>query len=272
MSKLYNKIEQTQEKIEPLINKKQGIYKYIPDLLIDNTTGNTIIFAEDEYIDEGYGPEDHYTEEIMKKLIASKKLNYRFRKSQEQQKDRTKKKAEVFTPSWICKDMIDMCEPPKDWQELVVSTWLEITCGEAPYITNRYDTTTGEIIPIEKRIGILDRKLMAINKNVNDKDEWLKWVLRAIKTTYGYEWQGDNLFIARVNVLRCFFENYVYKWHEKPDDILIKRIINIIVWNFWQMDGLKDVIPMTNIYAKIRDWKALKDEQIIEFRSLKDKK
>ena len=44
--------------VEPLLTEKQGIYKYIPDLLIDKTTGENIIFAEDEY--EGYGLTDHY--------------------------------------------------------------------------------------------------------------------------------------------------------------------------------------------------------------------
>jgi hypothetical protein len=47
----------------------------------------------------------------------------------------------------------------KRWQRYVDSKRLEITCGEAPYLVSRYDTTTGEIIPIGDRIGILDRKL-----------------------------------------------------------------------------------------------------------------
>lgn len=105
------KIEKTVE-VEPLLTEKQGIYKYIPDLLVDKTTGENIIFAEDEY--EGYGLTEHYTEDIMKELIASKQLNYRVRKSIEHQKSRTKKNAEVFTPHWICRDMIAMCEPPTD--------------------------------------------------------------------------------------------------------------------------------------------------------------
>lgn len=76
--------------IEPFILENQDIYKYIDLLLQDKTTGENIIFAEDEY--EGHSPDEHYTEEVMKELIASKKLNYRTRKSKEAQKDRTKKK------------------------------------------------------------------------------------------------------------------------------------------------------------------------------------
>ena len=269
-SKPTSKPVKVEVEVEPLLTEKQGIYKYIPDLLVDKTTGENIIFAEDEY--EGYDLTDHYTEDIMKELIASKQLNYRVRKSLEHQKARTKKNAEVFTPSWICDQMITMCEPPEDWQEFVQSTWLEITCGEAPFIVMLYDSTTGEKIPIKKRSGVLDRKMQAINKNVDDKREWTKWTDRAFKTTYGYEFQGDNLFIARVNVLRCFVDYYRDKWNEMPSKDTILKMINIIVWNFWQMDGLKDTIPFTDTPAKIIDWKLTNRNhtEVIEFRSCKE--
>ena len=269
-SKSTSKPVKVEAEVEPLLTEKQGIYKYIPDLLVDKTTGENIIFAEDEY--EGYDLTDHYTEDIMKELIASKQLNYRVRKSLEHQKARTKKNAEVFTPSWICQQMIDMCEPPTDWQEFVQSTWLEITCGECPFITSRYDATTGETIPLYERIGVLDRKMQAINKNVDDKREWTKWTERAFKTTYGYEFQGDNLFIARVNVLRCFVDYYRDKWNEMPSKDTILKMINIIVWNFWQMDGLKDTIPFSDTPAKIIDWKLTNRNhtEVIEFRSCKE--
>ena len=259
--------------VEPLLTEKQGIYKYIPDLLLDKTTGENIIFAEDEY--EGYGLTDLYTEDIMKELIASKQLNYRVRKSLEHQKSRTKKNAEVFTPSWICRDMIAMCEPPEDWQEFVQSTWLEITCGEGPYLVNLYDSTTGEKVPIDKRIGVLDRKFRLINTHIVQEDftnersykrKWIDTMYDAMRSTYGYEFQGDNLFIARVNVLRCFVENFYVKWNKMPPDATIRKAIEIIQWNLWQMDGLKDTVPFSDTPAKIMDWKL---NEVIEFRSCK---
>lgn len=266
------KVEKIVE-VEPLLTEKQGIYKYIPDLLVDKTTGENIIFAEDEY--EGYGLTDHYTEDIMKELIASKQLNYRVRKSIEHQKARTKKNAEVFTPSWICDQMITMCEPPEDWQEFVQSTWLEITCGECPYLVNLYDSTTGEKVPIDKRIGVLDRKFRLINKHIVQEDftneksykrKWIDTMYDAMRSTYGYEFQGDNLFIARVNVLRCFVENFYVKWNKMPPDATIRKAIEIIQWNLWQMDGLKDTVPFSDTPAKIMDWKL---NEVIEFRSCK---
>lgn len=259
--------------VEPLLTEKQGIYKYISDLLVDKTTGENIIFAEDEY--EGYGLTDHYTEDIMKELIASKQLNYRVRKSLEHQKARTKKNAEVFTPSWICDQMITMCEPPEDWQEFVQSTWLEITCGECPYLVNLYDSTTGEKVPIDKRIGVLDRKFRLINKHIVQEDftneksykrKWIDTMYDAMRSTYGYEFQGDNLFIARINVLRCFVENFYVKWNKMPPDATIRKAIEIIQWNLWQMDGLKDTVPFSDTPAKIMDWKL---NEVIEFRSCK---
>lgn len=275
-SKPTSKPVKVEAEVEPLLTEKQGIYKYIPDLLVDKTTGENIIFAEDEY--EGYDLTDHYTEDIMKELIASKQLNYRVRKSLEHQKARTKKNAEVFTPSWVCKQMIEMCEPPEDWQEFVQSTWLEITCGECPYLVNLYDSTTGEKIPIDKRIGVLDRKFRLINTRIVQEDftnersykrKWIDTMYDAMRSTYGYEFQGDNLFIARVNVLRCFVENFYVKWNKMPPDATIRKAIEIIQWNLWQMDGLKDTVPFSNTPAKIMDWKL---NEVIEFKSCKEVK
>ena len=275
-SKPTSKPVKIEVEVEPLLTEKQGIYKYIPELLVDKTTGENIIFAEDEY--EGYDLTDHYTEDIIKELIASKQLNYRVRKSLEHQKSRTKKNAEVFTPSWICDQMITMCEPPEDWQEFVQSTWLEITCGECPYLVDLYDSTNGEKIPIDKRIGVLDRKFRLINKHIVQEDftneksykrKWIDTMYDAMRSTYGYEFQGDNLFIARVNVLRCFVENFYVKWNKMPPDATIRKAIEIIQWNLWQMDGLKDTVPFSDTPAKIMDWKL---NEVIEFKSCKEVK
>ena len=187
--------------------------------------------------------------------------------------NRTKDKAEVFTPSWVCNaqnNLIDEvwfgrknvfnCEHPetktwtatttpvlfpdaKTWKDYVRSTRMEITCGEAPYLVSRYDTTTGEFIPISQRIGMLDRKLRVISENTSTKGEWLKMAQEAYKNIYGYEWQGDNLLLAREALLMTFVEYYTEKFGEKPQDRSMKYIAYIIAWNIFQMDGLKGVIP-----------------------------
>jgi hypothetical protein len=134
---------------------------------------------------------------------------------------------------------------PKDktWRKYILEKRLEIACGEAPYITSRYDTTTGEFIPVEKRIGILDRKLRVINENVDNSGKWLLAAQDAYKSTYGFEWQGDSLLLAREAMLMTFIENYALKFGKEPLPKSIKFIAYIISWNIWQMDGLKGIVP-----------------------------
>lgn len=207
----------------------------------------------------------------------------RVQKSAEARKNRTKMKAEVFTPSWVCSLQNDMADdymfnkdgvfgkvdvPNKIWIpnknkipfnsmndriEFIISRRMEITCGEAPYICQRYDATTGAVIPVINengcyaRSGILDRKLRVITENTElnaDNETWCELAMIALKATYGYEWQGDNLLIARYNVI-----NDIIEWHHAiyPDDELsieyIRSLYEIASWNIWQMDGLKQVAP-----------------------------
>ena len=265
-----------------MADKSEKEYKFMPNLidfkahsidialnilLKDRTTEKNIIFATDTY----KGVE--FTTAVTKKLLLEDYINIypRISKSLEEQTDRTRKKAEVFTPAWVCNKMNNHFDTEwfgrenvfntekenswisttekikfpkgKSWADYVNSKELEIACGEAPYIVSRYDATTGEIISIENRIGILDRKLRVINENVNTRKEWNKWVYRAFESVYGYEYQGDNLLIARINLLETFCEYTRNRWNEEPSDASVKRIANIISWNLWQMDGIRGVIP-----------------------------
>ena len=85
---------------------------------------------------------------------------------------------------------------------------MEITCGEGPYLTSRYDLVAGTEIPLHDRIGLLDRKFRVISENAADRNEWIKWAVRAIQATYGFDAQGDNVLLARENLLYDFCENY----------------------------------------------------------------
>ena len=130
----------------------------------------------------------------------------------------------------------------KTWQDYVLLKKLEITCGEAPFIVSRYDTTTGEVINFGKRlgyqrIGLLDRKLRVIDENTSTYEEWIYWVYRAFQSTY--EWQGDSLLIARINLLLTFADYKEKRWKEAPTEKELIDIATIISWNLWQMDGLK---------------------------------
>ena len=247
-------------------------------LLADKTTKENIVFATDSYSDLGdsYQAECH----IDKDLLLGMKLQPRVLKDKEEQTNRTKDKAEVMTPAWVVNKMNNHCDEdwfgyknvfnteqendwketkkhirfPKDktWQDYVNSMRLEITCGEAPYLVSRYDTTTGDIIPVEHRIGVIDRKLRVVNENTTTKEEWLEWVIHAYESTYGYEYQGDNLLIGRINMLNTFVDYMDYKWGEQPDDDQIRKIANIIAWNLWQMDGLNGCVPYAYTEVKVK--------------------
>lgn len=241
-------------------------------LLKDKSTKKNIIFATDAYR-ESYSEIDARTQ-ITKGILLgfdAYTLQPRVSKSLEEQVERTRKKAEVFTPSWICNKMNNHCDEVwfdrkdvfntemengwivttakvefpigKDWKSYVDSKRLEITCGEAPYIVSRYDASTGEYIEPINRIGILDRKLRIVNENTTTKHEWNEWVIRAYQSVYGYEFQGDNLLIARINLLETYVDYMQDRWNEKPTEAELKKMANIISWNLWQMDGITGSIP-----------------------------
>lgn len=172
-------------------------------------------------------------------------------KSKEEQLIRTRDKAEVFTPLSIVKQMNEACDTKRvtknNWQEYVAMLKLEITCGEAPFIVSRYDPVSDkqELLQLDKRVGFLDKKLRIVSKYSDKQEEWLKWAKIAFQSSYGYEWQGDSLLIARENLLYTYIDYYQDKFKKNPSLNLQKEIAEIIVWNIFQMDGLKYVTPMS---------------------------
>lgn len=257
-------------------------------LLLDHTTNQNIFWATDNY--QELGEEYKFSSHITANLITGVNGNVimpRVKKDKILQQSRVREMAEVFTPSWICNIQNNLVDNAwfgrenvfntevllengtnswqiteekikfpegKTWKNYVRDNRLEMACGEAPYITSRYDTTTGEFIPIKNRIGIIDRKLRVINENIDDSTKWLKSAQTAYKHTYAYEWQGDSLLLAREAILITFIENYTLKFGKEPLLKSILFIAYIISWNIWQMDGLKTVIPKscnTNIIESL---------------------
>lgn len=246
-------------------------------LLRDHTTQKNIFWATHDYEELGEGYE--YSSPILPNLITRENglvIRPRVLKTKEEQTARAKGRAEVFTPSWVCnaqnnlvdeawfgrKDVFNTenasdhtwevnpnkIEFPegKTWKDYVKATRMEVACGEAPYLVSRYDTTTGEPIPLHNRIGLLDRKLRVVSENTVEPKDWLTWARKAYMSTYGYEWQGDNLLLAREALLYTFIEYYKDRF---PNETLKKSsivgIARIISWNLWQMDGIKMVVPDT---------------------------
>ena len=96
---------------------------------------------------------------------------------------------------------------------------------------------------MQERIGMLDRKLRVVSENTETSSEWLEMAQEAYKNIYAFEWQGDNLLLAREAMLISFIEYYQAKFGKDPLPKSILYIAYIISWNVWQMDGLKGVVP-----------------------------
>lgn len=250
-------------------------------LLQDHTTGANIIWATNDYQTKGAGYSFSDTIEIPAITGQhNKTIRPRYKKGVDQQKERSKDKAEVFTPAWVCNKQNNQIDREwfgrenifnhetesgwetiqdrvvfpegKCWQDYVCENRLEITCGEAPYLVSRFDVTTGEKIPVPNRIGLLDRKLRIVSENTPSERTkvnirtWRRWALKAIMSTYGFEWQGDNLLLAREAALLTYIENYIEKWGTAPKTDALSKVAEVISWNLWQMDGLSYGIPEQN--------------------------
>lgn len=233
-------------------------------LLIDRTTSTpkkskNIIWANENYLQ--YGQKSYAaTAQMLPSLVTGQMgqiIMPRALKSRELQKERTKSKAEVFTPTWIVQKQND--EVDKGYQNDELETYvkrklLEITCGEAPYMATRYDMETGEIVPLDERVGFVDRKLKRINAEVEDKAEWQRLVEEAYKSSYGFEWSGDSLLLARENLLYTYRDYYFAKWLEEPLYGLFEDIAKIISYNIFQMDGLKYIVPLSEKREKVESY------------------
>ena len=230
---------------------------------------HNIIWATDSYISYGHGRNNPYspTREIKRDLITGEHntlIQPRAAKSRQEQTRRTKDKAEVFTPLRVVKAMNDDVEqnlhlpPSHTWHDYLSARWLEITCGEGPFIASRYNPVSNsqQIIKPDNRVGFLDRKLRVVNKHCNTVEDWLHWAEVALKSCYGYEFQGDSLLIARENVLMTINDFYKVKFEDNPNlasqaeadgglsTTQLEHFAEIISWNIFQMDGLTCTIPL----------------------------
>lgn len=260
------------DKPEPL--RARDIPSVLEELLKDYTTEDNIMFATDNYADNGFDFYDKITPEVINR--ADNLIIPRVLKTKDVQKKRTKSKAEVFTPVWIIKKMNDTVDAEYNGyglDEYLEVTWLEITCGEAPYMCTRYDTVSGEPIPLSERVGFVDRKLRRLSEEVGDEVTWIQKARTAYRSSFGYEYQGDSLFLARENLIQTYIEYYIDRFDKNPSADDLKFIAKIIAQNVFQMDGLSYTLPYKKdvdeadelVMAKLMDWDT---EKMITFESI----
>ena len=218
-------------------------------LLKDRTTNKNIVWASPSY--EGMGKPFCADQPIKKNLIIGPYdsiIQPRVEKNKRNQEIRTRKRGEVFTPPWLVDKQVSIVLDELDdisFESFIALRWLELACGEGPYIVTRYDSITGDIIPVEQRVGFLDRKLQRISEQSNTEKEFIKWSKIAYESSYGYELQGDSLLLARENLL-SFCEYYNHKFGKLPTMKVIKQIATIISYNIFQMNGLTKKTPYSD--------------------------
>ena len=294
--------------MEKLIDISSSPVVDVLDLLLqDKSTKKNIIWATDTYEEFGEGFTDKVQMLANVLLLRPDIIRPRIQKSLEAQAQRTRKKAEVFTPAWLCNRMNNHCDEDwfgrssvfntekedhtwtvtegridfpkrKKWQHYVDSRRLEITCGEAPYLVSRYDVSNGElIVPLVRRIGMLDRKLRIVNENTDTYEEWLKWTIRAFEASYGYEYQGDNVLIARINLLLTFVEYYEERWGHSLDGLkgsipmgaLYKQYHQLTIFDVFGMeDASREIVPEEYIPCSIFDWRG--QNKSIDFNAFRE--
>ena len=251
-------------------------------LLADRSSGAFIRWACNAYTTHG----ESYAadQEIYPHQVHL--IQERTRKTQEEQRDRTKKSAEVFTPAWLCNAMINArdavyfgreevfnrMEAPSwtptrktidfpttasgrrlAWERYIDARCLEITCGEAPFLVSRYDAADGRPIPLAERIGILDRKQRIIGEHTCTAEDWFHWAKRALESAYAYEYQGDSLFLARLNLFLSISEYHRHLWKRPLNRHQQEEVARILSWNLWQMDGLTATTPFVTKQGKPED-------------------
>ena len=166
---------------------------------------------------EQYG----FKKEILPELVTGNRdslIQPRVEKAREYQTNRSRDKAEVFTPSWICnvqnnlvdeqwfgrknvfstqkgmtrKAATDRITFPDDsqhtWQKYVDAQRLEISCWEALYLVSCYDTG-------DRR----NNSYCQANRleNTETEEEWFAWAKRAFQSIYRFEHQSDSLLLVR---------------------------------------------------------------------------
>ena len=175
--------------LERVLRRKGALLRSI--LLLDKTTKKNIFWATDSYEHKGkgFGSKNRVQQDLVTgeyRLLVQP----RAAKSLEEQRRRTKDKAEVFTP----KDTVDKINrttesytvTKKNWQQHVRELKLEITCGEAPFIVTRYNPTAhGVLIQIAGRVGFLDKKLRVVSRYCDTEKDWLTWAKEALKRVTG---------------------------------------------------------------------------------------
>lgn len=144
----------------------------------------------------------------------------KFKKTGIKSQERVKKHAEVFTPGWCVRDMIEMIIKNGEAFNKIDETFLEPSCGDGNFI-----------------IQILERKIHIVESLFPTKEQYKILTLQCVSSIYGIDIMPDNINECKERVIRCLRKKYIKKYNEKmpvEHENNIRFILdkNIILGNF----------------------------------------
>jgi hypothetical protein len=137
-------------------------------------------------------------------------------------KQRVADHGEVFTPSWMVEDMLNMV---KDESERIDSRFLEPACGSGNFL-----------------IAVLNRKLKSVEiKYGKSEFERNHHALLALMCIYGIELLPDNVEECRDNLLQVFDSfmgvDQTSKWHAAAKAVLEVNVVQGDALTLTKSDG-----------------------------------
>lgn len=144
---------------------------------------------------------------------------------------------ELKTNKSLSQDQLEENDDDEEifWQEYVKYIILESNCGEGNRLCQRYEESTGNLIPFEERSGFFDQRLYKIFKKASN-NTWFPWVKKSIQTIYGYDSSARNVLATRKKMLDTFIDACRHYKNVMPGNNEIHQIALILSYNIWQMD------------------------------------
>jgi len=160
---------------------------------------------------------------------------------------RVRRHGEVFTPSRIVKQMLDLPSIREASQDLTM-TFFEPGTGQGAFL-----------------VEVLRRKLLTVEKYYNDTlIRYENYSLLALSTLYGIELLEDNTKICAMELYRVFYDAYLKqlkKYNRKPKPSVLGSAELIIAKNIVQGDFLTKWSP-NGTPVVFSEWKVLNLEKL----------
>ena len=149
---------------------------------------------------------------------------------------------EVFTPSWLVNDMLDLV---KQETERIDSRFLEPACG------------TGNFL-----VEILRRKLEIVEQRYGKSQiEYERYAVIAISSIYGIDLLQDNIEEARKRLFDIFNEQYTKKFKNSCKEECMASVKFILKRNILRGDALT-LLTDNNEPIVFSEWSAVNGNMI----------